>query len=139
MLVEARLEGWSKPCSGMIMRNNRDETYNIAFDDGHRVEGVHATHIRSLKMGGFAADAFRALPQAHGAVLYSIGRKVVLEVLHPAASGETAQRTGRSAPLALAPVAPTEGAVPRGQRMKIDSKSFARPAALWWISDSGIL
>ena len=79
MLVEARLEGWSKPCSGMIMRNNRDETYNIAFDDGHRVEGVHATHIRSLKMGGFAADAFRALPQAHGVVLYSIGRKVVLE------------------------------------------------------------
>ena len=79
MLVEARLDGWSKPCSGMIMRNNRDETYNIAFDDGERVEGVHATLIRSLKRGGFAADALRARPQAQCVVLYSIGRKVVLE------------------------------------------------------------
>ena len=47
--VEAKLKGWTKYYKGKIIRENRDGTYDILFDDGERKSKVDAKVIKSLE------------------------------------------------------------------------------------------
>ena len=47
--VEAKCDGWTKYFEGRITQVNRDDTYDIKFDDGERKRGVLKNKIRLIR------------------------------------------------------------------------------------------
>ena len=47
--MEAKCDGWTKYFEGRITQVNRDDTYDIKFDDGERKRGVLKNKIRLIR------------------------------------------------------------------------------------------
>jgi len=55
--VEARYRGGAKFYPGVIKRDNRDDTYDIDYDDGEKEQGVKKRLIKQLKSASSDAEA----------------------------------------------------------------------------------
>ena len=74
-----KLDKWAKAYSGMVMRNNRDGTFNVAMDDGERINNVHATKILSLKRGKKRPSWAPKLHAGTETAMFPPGTRAVLE------------------------------------------------------------